>query len=69
MVMQRSRSILGLTAPPLEAAPAIGLNTRFNGSQLAFGIIALSREMLRKAHSAWAIPTLKKSSTVMRRSS
>jgi esterase/lipase len=60
--MQRSRSILGLAAPPLEARhrPS-GLNTRFNGSQLPFAdYVALSRDMLRKAHSALGDSDLEK---------
>ncbi|MDO8261963.1 MAG: alpha/beta fold hydrolase [Gallionella sp.] len=60
--MQRSRSILGLAAPPLGARhrPS-GLNTRFNGSQLPFAdYVAFSRDMLSKAHSALGDTDLEK---------
>lgn len=62
MVMQRSRSAPELATPSLEARhrPS-GLNTRFNGSRLPFAdYVALSREMLRKAHSALGDTDLEK---------
>ncbi len=51
--MQQSHSIIGLAAPSLEARhQPSGLNSRFNGSQLAFtDYVAVSRDMLSKAHS------------------
>ncbi|MDH4234732.1 MAG: alpha/beta fold hydrolase [Gallionella sp.] len=60
--MQQSRSVLGSPAPSLEARhKPSGLNTRFNGSQLAFGdYVALCRDMLGKAHSALGEASLEK---------
>lgn len=54
--MQQSHSILGLAPPSLAARHhSSGLNSRFNGSQLAFAdYVALSRDMLSKAHSGVA---------------
>ena len=52
--MQRLRSILGAANPPLEARhQPSGLNTWFNGGQLAFAeYVAHNRNMLIRAHSA-----------------
>src|SRR3990172_8134218 len=52
--MQRLRSILGAANPPLEARhQPSGLNTWFNGGQLAFSeYVAHNRNMLIRAHSA-----------------
>lgn len=60
--MQRSRGILGLAASPLRARhQPSGLNSRFNGSQLSFAdYVALSREMLKRAHSALGAADLEK---------
>lgn len=51
--MQRLRSVLGVAAPQLGARHRLsGLNTRFNGGQLAFAdYVARSRDMLGSAHS------------------
>jgi esterase/lipase len=60
--MQQSRSATNSAAPPLETRhrPS-GLNSRFNGGQLAFAdYVALSRDMLNKAHSAPGVANLKK---------
>jgi len=58
--MQRSCS--GLAAKPLEARHQIsGLNSRFNGSQLAFAdYVALTRDMLTRAHSSLGVTNLEK---------
>jgi len=51
--MQRLRSVLGVATPPLEVRhQPSGLNTRFNGGQLAFAdYVALNRDMIFKAHA------------------
>lgn len=60
--MQRSHGVLGLAATSLGARHRSSkLNTRFNGNQLPFAdYIALTREMLTKAHSALGATDLEK---------
>ena len=60
--MRRLRSILAAATPPLEARHrSSGLNTRFNGSQLAFAeYVALNRDMLIRTHSALGAVNLEK---------
>ena len=62
VVMQGSRIASESAAPRLEARHrSSGLNSRFNGGQLAFAdYVALTREMLRKAHSALGTANLEK---------
>ena len=52
--MRQLRNILGEATPPLEARhQPSGLNTRFNGDQLAFAdYVALNRDMLGRVYSA-----------------
>ena len=60
--MQQSQSILRSSATSLEARhrPS-GVNSRFYGSQSTFAdYVALSRDMLRKAHSALGADNLEK---------
>ena len=60
--MQQSHSVPGSSAPSLEARhQPSGLNTRFIGSQLTFAdYVAVTRDMLRKAHSALGAADLEK---------
>lgn len=60
--MQRLKSVFGVVTSPLEARhhPS-GLNTRFNGGQLAFAdYVAHSRDMLGSAHSGVGTVNLEK---------
>ena len=60
--MHQSHSVTGLATARLEERhQPSGLNSRFNGSQLAFAdYVAVSRDMLRKAHSAQCATDLDK---------
>ena len=60
--MQRLRSVSGVATPPLEARHQLsGLNTRFNGGQLAFAdYVARSRGMLGSARSGVSDVNLEK---------
>jgi len=60
--VQRLKSVFGVVTSPLEARhhPS-GLNTRFNGGQLAFAdYVAHSRDMLGSAHSKLGAADLEK---------
>ena len=60
--MQRFKRVTGAAAPPLEARhQASGLNTRFNGEQLAFAdYVARHREMIAEVRSGSGVLELKK---------
>lgn len=60
--MQRLHGVLGPGAPLIEARhQPSGMNSRFNGDHLPFlDYVALSREMLTKAHSALGVTDLEK---------
>jgi esterase/lipase len=60
--VQQSRDAMDLAAPSLEARhKPSGLNSRFNGNGLPFAdYVAMSREMLTRAHSALGATDLKK---------